>query len=138
MLSSITTKLPHVVNVAIQTGCKWLQHVHNHPRKPWPACESDSVVSTRNMTDAMNLLRCVKEAARVLKPGGLFVFTDMMQSDTADKAKLAEVRPRVFSRFGLIVTPLKFRGREACLDLLCALRKWEKVLRRCFVVAGNR
>ena len=35
--------------------------------------------------------RAVKEAARVLKPGGVFVFSDLMRSDYADEAKLAEV-----------------------------------------------
>eukprot|EP00752_Nemacystus_decipiens_P001274 g1270.t1 len=35
--------------------------------------------------------RAVAEAARVLRPGGLFVFTDLMQTDAADTTKLEEV-----------------------------------------------
>lgn len=35
--------------------------------------------------------RAVKEAARVLKPGGVMVFSDLMQPETADPKSLAEV-----------------------------------------------
>lgn len=35
--------------------------------------------------------RVIKEAARVLKPGGLMAFSDLTQSDDADPAKLVEV-----------------------------------------------
>lgn len=35
--------------------------------------------------------RAIEEAARVLKPGGVMAFTDLMQTDTADPAKLAKV-----------------------------------------------
>lgn len=33
----------------------------------------------------------IKEAARILKPGGLFVFTDIMQTDGCDPVDLQEV-----------------------------------------------
>lgn len=37
----------------------------------------------------------VKEAARILKPGGLFVFTDIMQTDGVDPNDLTEVYARI-------------------------------------------
>ncbi|CAM9795112.1 unnamed protein product [Scytosiphon promiscuus] len=39
--------------------------------------------------------RAIEEAARVLKPGGLMAFTDLMQTGDADPAKLAEVYQQV-------------------------------------------
>lgn len=35
----------------------------------------------------------MQEAARILKPGGVLCFTDIMQVDNVDTAKLTEVRP---------------------------------------------
>ena len=61
----------------------------------------DIVVSQDSLGHASTQhFRAVKEAARVLKTGGIFVLTDLMRSDTADDAKLAEVRctsPDVYS-----------------------------------------
>ena len=53
----------------------------------------DIVVSQDSLGHASTEhFRAVKEAARVLKPGGIFVITDLMRSDTADESKLTEVR----------------------------------------------
>lgn len=54
----------------------------------------DAVISQDSFSHASTEHhRAIQEAARVLKPGGLFVFTDLMQTDSADTTKLAEVRP---------------------------------------------
>ena len=37
----------------------------------------------------------MEEASRVLKPGGLLVFTDIMQTDTVDPSVLAPVYKRL-------------------------------------------
>lgn len=58
-----------------------------------PAESMDAVLSQDAFSHASTEHhRAIEEAARVLKPGGLMAFTDLMQTGNADPAKLAEVR----------------------------------------------
>lgn len=57
-----------------------------------PANSIDAVVSQDSLLHAgTEQYRALKEASRVLKPGALMAFTDLMQSETADPKKLHEV-----------------------------------------------
>lgn len=59
-----------------------------------PSSSMDVVVSQDSFSHASTEhYRVIEEAARVLKPGGIMAFTDIMQSDTADPVKLKEVLP---------------------------------------------
>lgn len=52
----------------------------------------DIVMSQEAFTHACSGLdKAIAEAARVLKPGGLLVFSDILQSDDADAHRMAEV-----------------------------------------------
>ena len=58
-----------------------------------PASSIEIVVSQDSFTHASTEhCKAIKEAARVLQTGGIFVFTDLMRSVGADEAKLAEVQ----------------------------------------------
>lgn len=57
-----------------------------------PAESMDAVLSQDAFSHASTEHhRAIEEAARVLKPGGVMAFTDLMQTGNADPAKLAEV-----------------------------------------------
>lgn len=72
--------------------------------------------------------RALGEAARILRPGGLMVFTDIMQSEEADPKDLQEVKQKLptVARFSLAI--LLFVAREVflLLESLCVRKMWAR------------
>lgn len=65
----------------------------------------DVVISQDSLLHAgSELHRALKEAARILKPGGIMSFTDFMQSGIGDQHELAEVT--VTLRYGTFLAVL--------------------------------
>lgn len=67
----------------------------NFEDMPFDGESFDVVVSMDAMLHSGNRERVVAEAARVLKPGGRFVFTDILQDENASADELAPVLKRI-------------------------------------------
>ncbi|EGD77878.1 methyltransferase type 11 [Salpingoeca rosetta] len=60
-----------------------------------PNASFDAIFSQEAMLHAGDKANVVAEAARMLKPGGRFVFTDVMRSDDCDESKLQPIYDRL-------------------------------------------
>lgn len=66
-----------------------------------PDASFDVIYSQDSFLHSGDRGNVVAEAARLLKPGGIFVFTDIMQSDTCDLEKLKPILERIdLTNFG--------------------------------------
>lgn len=86
---------------------------------PLPACSQDFVKSQDSIGHAGDLRpTVVSEAARILKPGGYFLFTDLMQADDAKAEDLKDVYARIQLDSMPSVAEYKESARKAGLEFV--------------------
>eukprot|EP01147_Barroeca_monosierra_P002627 gene2627-5529_t len=76
----------------------------------------DVVCSQDAFLHSGNRAKVVAEAARLMKPGGIFVFTDIMQADNCDKERLRPILERIhLTSFG---SPASYRKAASMSGLV--------------------